>query len=123
MPHKRVDRATTQIGLFQQPAFAHGTAGRRLVGSCSVSDQIEARIKELLGARLQIAPEVLAASDADTSLLGRGIGLDSMEALTLANALESEFGLAIDDDDLTLELFATIGSVAAYVRRSLTAAS
>lgn len=83
-----------------------------------MADTIEERIKALLGVRLQIPPDVLAASDGATSLLGRGIGLDSMEALTLANALETEFGIAIPDDDLTVELFATIGSVAAYVRRA-----
>ena len=91
----------------------------QLVGSPLVADGIEQRIKELLAVRLQIATDVLAASDAGTSLLGRGIGLDSMEALTLANAVETEFGIAIADDDLTIELFATIGSVADYVRRSI----
>ena len=79
------------------------------------------RIKLILAERLRIAPEVLATSDAETGLLGRGIGLDSMEALTLANGLEAEFGIVIDDDDLTAELFATIGSVAAYVRRAIDA--
>jgi acyl carrier protein len=88
-----------------------------------VADAIEERIKALMAARLQIPPEVLAASDLGTSLLGRGIGLDSMEALTLANAVETEFGIAIADEDLTIELFATIGSVADYVRRSVAAAS
>ena len=83
-----------------------------------MADTIEERIKALLAMRLQIPGDVLAASDAETSLLGRGIGLDSMEALTLANALESEFGIAIPDDDLTVELFATIGSVAEYLRRA-----
>ncbi len=83
-----------------------------------MADPIEERIKAMLGARLQIPADVLAASDAGTSLLGRGIGLDSMEALTLANALETEFGIAIPDDDLTVELFATIGSVADYLRRA-----
>ena len=80
---------------------------------------IEARITRLLAARLQISPEVLASSDPTTSLLGRGIGLDSMEALALANGVEAEFDLEIPDDDLTRELFATIGSLAAYVRRAL----
>jgi len=87
-----------------------------------VADGIEERIKALLAARLQIPPDVLATSGAETSLLGRGIGLDSMEALTLANAVETEFGIAIADDDLTVELFATIGSVTDYVRRSIAAA-
>ena len=84
---------------------------------------IEDRIKQLLAARLQISRDVLAESGADTSLLGRGIGLDSMEALALANALEAEFDLEIADDDLTRELFATIGSVAAYVRTALASRS
>jgi acyl carrier protein len=84
---------------------------------------IEDRIKQLLAARLQVSPDVLAESGTETSLLGRGIGLDSMEALALANAIEAEFDLEIADDDLTRELFATIGSVAAYVRGALASRS
>ena len=84
---------------------------------------IEDRIKQILAARLQISPEILANSGAETSLLGRGIGLDSMEALALANAIEAEFDLEIADDDLTRELFATIGSLAAYVRGALASRS
>jgi acyl carrier protein len=83
------------------------------------ASSIEDRIKQILAARLQISPDVLATSGAETSLLGRGIGLDSMEALALANAIEAEFDLEIADDDLTRELFATIGSVAEYVRGAL----
>ena len=78
---------------------------------------IEARIKGVLASRLRIGADVLAASDAATSLLGQGIGLDSMEALALAIALEEEFDIEVDDADLTVALFATIGSVADYIRR------
>ena len=85
----------------------------------SNASSIEDRIKQILAARLQIGVDVLAKSGAETSLLGRGIGLDSMEALALANAIEAEFDLEIADDDLTRELFATIGSVAAYVLGAL----
>ena len=77
---------------------------------------VEERIKGLLASRLRIGADVLAAADAATSLLGRGIGLDSMEALSLAIALEEEFDIEVDDADLTVALFATIGSVADYVR-------
>lgn len=78
---------------------------------------VEERIKALLASRLRISPEVLATSDATTTLLGRGIGLDSMEALSLAVGLEEEFEIEVDDADLSATLFETIGSVAAYVRR------
>ena len=80
-------------------------------------NDLEERIKRLLATRLRIGPEVLATSDARTSLLGRGIGLDSVEALALAVAIEEEFDIEVDDADLTAAVFETIGSVADYVRR------
>ena len=60
-------------------------------------NDVEERIKRLLATRLRIGPEVLATSDARTSLLGRGIGLDSVEALALAVAIEEEFDIEVDD--------------------------
>ena len=76
---------------------------------------VEQRIKHLLAVQLQISTDFLARSDAGTSLLGQGIGLDSIEALTLAVALEDEFEIEVDDADLTAELFATIGTLVDYV--------
>ena len=78
---------------------------------------IESRIKQLLVSRLRVDASTLAASDGATCLLGQGIGLDSVEALELATALEEEFGIEVDDTDLTAALFETIGSVAAYVQQ------
>jgi acyl carrier protein len=78
---------------------------------------VEDRIRHLLVSRLRIDSEVLAGSDARTCLLGRDIGIDSMEALALALAIEEEFDIEVDDGDLTTALFETIGSVADYVRR------
>jgi len=80
---------------------------------------VENRLKHLLVSRLRVDPAILAASDGDTCLLGQGIGLDSVEALALAIAIEEEFDIEVDDADLTAALFETIGSVAAYVRRRL----
>lgn len=59
------------------------------------------------------------------TLLGQGIGLGSIEALTLAVAIaiEEEFDIQIDDADLTGELFATIGTLATYVRSMTVGAS
>lgn len=80
---------------------------------------VEARIKHLLVSRLRIGADTLAGSDAGTCLLGRGIGIDSIEALALAVAIEEEFDIEVDDRDLTRALFETIGSVADYVRRRI----
>ena len=68
------------------------------------------RVSRILGAMLG---EALPARDIDedTSLLGHGIGLDSIEILGLVAALEDEFDLAIDDTELDVQYFATVGGV------------
>ncbi len=44
-------------------------------------------------------------------------GLTSMAAVKLMLALEAEFGIAIPDDDLTPENFATLGAIVSLVTR------
>ena len=41
--------------------------------------------------------------------------LDSMAAVELIVELERRFGIEVDDDDVTAELFESIGSLAAFV--------
>jgi acyl carrier protein len=56
-----------------------------------------------------------ATIDAGTPLLGSLPELDSMAVLELVAALEQKFGVAIDDDEVTAEVFDTLGSLAALV--------
>lgn len=56
-----------------------------------------------------------AALDATTPLLGSMPELDSMAVVELIAALEGHFGLEIDDEDVTGEVFDTLGSLAAFV--------
>jgi acyl carrier protein len=77
--------------------------------------ETEERIRRILISRLEISPNLLAASNATTHLLGHGIGLDSMETLTLAAGIEEEFDIHIPDEDLTVELFKNIATLGAYV--------
>jgi acyl carrier protein len=77
--------------------------------------EIEKIIKQILVSRLEVNPELISTSSSDTPLLGRGIGLDSMETLTLVAAIEKEFDIEIADDDLTVDLFKSIGSLAEYI--------
>jgi acyl carrier protein len=51
----------------------------------------------------------------DTELFGSLPELDSMAVLEVVEALEARFGLEIDDDELTGEMFETLGSLAAFV--------
>jgi acyl carrier protein len=77
--------------------------------------EIEERIKQILISGLDINPEIIAMSNPSTPLLGRGIGLDSMETLSLISAIEKEFDIEVADDDLTVDLFKNIGTLAEYI--------
>ena len=67
---------------------------------------------------MDIQTEVLRFS-ADTPLLGAVPELDSMAVVTLITTLEERFGLAIDDDEVSGETFATVGSLTQFVADAL----
>jgi acyl carrier protein len=56
-----------------------------------------------------------ATIDDSTPLLGNLPELDSMAVLELVAALEQQFGVTIDDDDVTAEAFDTLGTLAELV--------
>jgi acyl carrier protein len=80
-------------------------------------ENIEQRIKQILVSQLGVDPEMAAKSGPQTPLIGRGIGLDSVEAMALAVGMEEEFDIEIPDDDLTTDLFQSIAVLAEYVRK------
>ena len=53
--------------------------------------------------------------DASTPLLRSLPELDSMAVLELVAALEQRFGVTIDDDDVTDEVFETLGTLSAFI--------
>jgi len=53
--------------------------------------------------------------DRSTGLLGEGIGLDSVEILKLVCTIEEEFGLTIDEAEVTAAHFKTVGSLSAFI--------
>jgi acyl carrier protein len=80
---------------------------------------IEKRIKQLLVSELKVNPAGLADTDSTTPLLGRGIGLDSVETLALVVSLEEEFEMSIPDDELTVDLFKNVGTLTDYIMHAL----
>ncbi len=80
---------------------------------------IEKEIKRILVSRLEIEPSTIAVCDSHTPLVGRGIGLDSVEALALIVGIEEAFDLEIPDEDLTVDLLSSIASLAEYVCQRL----
>jgi acyl carrier protein len=57
--------------------------------------------------------------DATTPLLGSLPELDSMAVLELVLALEQRFGIAIEGEDVTADVFESLGSLTAFVDSQL----
>ena len=78
-------------------------------------EEILARIREILNEGLKLAVNGDSLGE-EVGLLGRGIGLDSIEVLQVVAATEEEFGLTIDDDELRPEYFFTLGSLVTFIQ-------
>jgi acyl carrier protein len=53
--------------------------------------------------------------EAQSPLLGALPELDSMAVVNVIAALEDQFGITVDDDDIGASTFETVGSLAAFV--------
>jgi acyl carrier protein len=80
------------------------------------SENLEAELKKLIVEALvleDIAPEEI---ETDAPLFVEGLGLDSIDALELAMALEERYGVKIEDDpDENRRIFASVRSLADFV--------
>jgi len=59
------------------------------------------------------------ALDRSTPLLGNLPELDSMAVVHVLAALEEQFGIIVEDDDVSAETFSTFGSLADFVESKL----
>jgi acyl carrier protein len=76
------------------------------------------QIKDVLRAALQLgarADRLTAAS----GLLGSIPEFDSMAVVTVLTMLEEEFGITVDDDEISAEVFQTLGTLTAFVERKV----
>src|SRR5262245_27064731 len=85
----------------------------------SVQIEIENKIKQLLTSALNVNAALIASSTSSTPLLGRGVGLDSVEIMGLILGIEDEFGISVPDYDIRVTLFETIGSLTTYIAQKL----
>lgn len=75
-------------------------------------------VKNLLGRSLQLGTRAEALS-ATSALLGALPELDSMAVVVILTALEEHYGFVIDDDEISADTFATLGSLADFVAQKL----
>lgn len=76
----------------------------------STIDEVKTLVAETLGIM-----DRLPSLDASTSLMGSLPELDSLAIAELAAEIEDRFGFQIDFSDVTIDIFETFGTLAAFV--------
>lgn len=82
------------------------------VKTTSTLDDVKDMLVEILG--LQGRADSVEGS---TELFGRMPEFDSLAIVEVITVIEERFGFAMDDEDITGDVFDTVGSLAAYVAR------
>jgi acyl carrier protein len=77
---------------------------------------LESELKSLIVSALLIDHVRAEDIDSEAPLFGAGLGLDSIDALELAMAIERQFGVKIRaDDPNTRALFASVRALASHI--------
>lgn len=81
----------------------------------SSQESIESRLIDVVYTVLEgsVAKETITE---DIPLVGAGLAIDSIILLRLLNSVEEVFDIRVGDDDVTPEIFATIKTLANYLR-------
>jgi acyl carrier protein len=77
-------------------------------------------VKQLLDDTLELGDRV-QDFDESTLLLGDLPELDSMAVVTLVAAIEDQYGVLVEDDEISAETFETFGNLVAFVDQKLNA--
>lgn len=76
----------------------------------SIKQQVKQTIVKAL--QLEVDPDEIPD---DEALFGEGLDADSVATLEIVFALEQEFGIEVEDEELRVELFDSVNSLVAYV--------
>jgi acyl carrier protein len=86
----------------------------------SAHPELEEELKRLIIDALlleDVSPEKIGTDD---PLFGEGLGLDSIDALEIALALEQKYGITVDEDaEDNQARFASVASLASFVAGQL----
>ena len=78
------------------------------------------RIRRILRDTLQLGTRA-EQLNADSPLLGGIPEFDSMAVVTVVTMIEDDFGITVEDDELSADVFATVGSLADFVSQKVAA--
>jgi acyl carrier protein len=85
-----------------------------------MSASLPAQIKQVIVDELNLPDQRPEDIDDDAPLFGEGLGLDSLDALQLAVAIEERFGVRIPEGDESRSIFRSVSTIAAFIERSRT---
>jgi len=82
-----------------------------------MSDHLEDRLKKLIVDTLALEDVAPESIETEAPLFGEGLGLDSIDALELALAIHSEFGVKTEEnDERNREYYHSVRTLADFIR-------
>jgi len=85
-----------------------------------MADEVKAKLKELIISELNLEGKAPEDIEDAAPLFGEGLGLDSLDALQLAMAVEEHFGVQVPEGDEARPIFASVDSLAAHITAHMT---
>ena len=76
--------------------------------------ELQVKIVEVLNL-IDVQPEDIGADD---QLVGGKLGIDSIDVLEMVIMIEKDYGVKIDNRELGVKVFATLGNLADYIHKS-----
>jgi len=77
-------------------------------------------IKQIIGSVLQLGGQI-ERFDESTPLLGSVPEFDSMAVVAVITAIEDNFGIIVEDDEVSADVFETLGTLTEFVSEKLAA--
>ena len=74
--------------------------------------------RQIIGDVLQLGDRT-QSMEQSTTLMGSIPEFDSMAVVSLITALEEHFGIMVDDDEISADIFETVGNVSHFVEQKL----
>ena len=85
-------------------------------------NDLKLQIKELIISSLNLDHVTVDSIDDDAPLFQEGLGLDSIDALELAVAIERRYHVSIPDEAVGKRAFSSVTALATYVSEQLASA-
>ncbi len=81
-----------------------------------IDDDLGLRIKKVIISELDLRGKQPEDIEDDAPLFGEGLGLDSLDALQLAMAIEEHFGVKIPEGEDAKRIFASVSALSRHVK-------